>query len=246
MTLRASCKSYIIASSPRTGSYLLCEGLEACGVAGRPTEVFSPEFQGIWRHRWGLPGDVGFDSYFDCALRHGTTANGVYGLKIHWMHVDRLARQAGRPDAGDAIIEDLFPSARFVHIVRRDRRAQAISYFRAVETNEWWRIEGICNTQSNGASATFDADAIFRLEAQLAWQEAQWRLYFEQRRMRPLVIEYEVLASDYRGQVARVLKYLGLDPSVSRRLSEPRLVRQADETTRRWRELLDELRGPGS
>ena len=52
-------RSYIVASAPRTGSYLLCEGLETTGVAGRPTEVFSPHFQEVWRNRWELgPGSA--------------------------------------------------------------------------------------------------------------------------------------------------------------------------------------------
>ena len=38
-----------------------------------------------------------------------------------------------------AVLEFLFPSARYINIVRRDRRAQAISYYRALLSNEWVR-----------------------------------------------------------------------------------------------------------
>jgi trehalose 2-sulfotransferase len=34
------CVSYLVCATPRSGSTLLCEGLKATGVAGRPEEYF--------------------------------------------------------------------------------------------------------------------------------------------------------------------------------------------------------------
>jgi trehalose 2-sulfotransferase len=235
--------SYIVASTPRTGSYLLCEGLEKSGIAGRPTEAFSPDFQGIWQRRWGMGQDVGFAEYLQAAIRYGTTSNGVYGLKIHWMHVEKLAAQAGFAGAYDEILDHLFPASRFVHIIRQDRRAQALSYYRALVTNEWWQIEGIENDQSNGANPVFNASAILALERQLLRQDEAWNEYFRKRNLEPLVVEYEVLASDYHAQVARVLSFLGLDSSVAFALCLPRLVRQSDALSSSWRSLLDNVSG---
>jgi LPS sulfotransferase NodH len=215
--------------------------LETSGIAGRPTEVFSPEFQGIWRKRWGLSESAGFSEYLQAAERHGTTSNGVYGLKIHWMHVSELADQACFAGDCDEILAHLFPGSRFVHVVRRDRRAQALSYYRALVTNEWWRIEGIDNDQSRSARPVFHADTILALESELARQDEGWQQYFRERRLRPLVVEYEALSRDYQRQVARVLSFLGLDPSVARLLPPPRLVRQSDALTSRWRRLLDDV-----
>jgi trehalose 2-sulfotransferase len=227
---------YIVASSPRTGSYLLCEGLETTGIAGRPTEVFSPEFHYVWKGRWRLPDDCSFATYFRAALRHGTTSNGVYGVKIHWMHVPRLAAWTGV--AGD-VLEHLFPGARFVHITRRDQRAQALSYFRALATNEWWRIEGVPNTQKNGHVPVFDAAAVLALERQLQVQDQAWTTYFRARNSVPLTVEYEALAANYRGEVARVLDHLGLDATAAAAIPAPRLVCQSNEATATWRGWMD-------
>ena len=38
----AAAVTYIVASTMRTGSYLLCEGLEATRRAGHPREIFWP------------------------------------------------------------------------------------------------------------------------------------------------------------------------------------------------------------
>lgn len=231
---------YIVASTPRTGSYLLCEGLQSSGIAGRPTEVFSPDFQSIWRRRWCMSPDAGFAEYLHRAVRHGTTPNGVYGLKIHWMHVQQLAVQAGFAGAYDEVLDYLFPESMFVHITRRDRRAQAISYYRALATNEWWQIEGVANDQSNGSTAVFDASAILALEREISRQEEGWQKYFRKRNLRPLLVEYETLATEYQEQLARVLSYLGLDSSVAAAVPAPRLVQQSDAQSFTWRRLLDE------
>ncbi len=231
-------RSYIVASTPRSGSYLLCEGLETTGIAGRPTEVFSPEFQGIWCRRWALGPAPTFEEYLDAALRHGTTDNGLYGLKIHWMHVRSLAVQA--KFAGDGVLDHLFPGAAYIRIVRRDRRAQALSFFRARATNEWWRIEGVRNDQSNGCEPVFDAAAILALEAELARQDLEWDRCLCERAIQPLTIEYEALTQDYRREVARVLEFLGLNATIAHAIPPPRLVRQADRVTDQWRRFLDE------
>jgi len=137
----------------------------------------------------------------------------------------------------DDVLERLFPGARFLNIVRRDRRAQALSYFRARATDEWEKVEGIDSVPRN--VPPFNADAILALEADLTRQQEAWKRYFLKRGIVPLVIEYETLASDYRGEIARALRFLGLDASVARAIPPPRLVRQADEVTACWRRLME-------
>ena len=105
--------SYLICSTPRTGSSLLCDALTATGVAGRPEEYFQ------FRARTGYPrrpqeyfegaGDAEifdilgprtrveedearydpsrferYEGYLEWALEAGTTPNGVFGAKVMW------------------------------------------------------------------------------------------------------------------------------------------------------------------
>ncbi|WAS92939.1 Stf0 family sulfotransferase [Nannocystis punicea] len=228
-------RRYVIAGSQRSGSSLLCEGLEATGVAGHPAESFAPDFLDHWFHRWGLVPDCPFADYLAAARRHGTGRNGVFGIKIQYMHVQSLARWAGRPRAGDAVLERLFPGARYVNIVRRDVRAQALSFYRAIHTNQWARTPGV----APAPPPALDPREVEQLERQLTWQQTSWLQYFAARGIEPFTVYYESLAADYRGQIARVLEFLGLDGATARLLPPPVLIRQADETTRRWREALD-------
>jgi trehalose 2-sulfotransferase len=105
--------SYLICSTPRTGSSLLCDALTATGVAGRPEEYFQfrartgfprrPQeyFEGaadseifdILGPRTRVEEDEArydpsrferYDGYLAWALEAGTTPNGVFGAKVMW------------------------------------------------------------------------------------------------------------------------------------------------------------------
>jgi trehalose 2-sulfotransferase len=220
--------AYVVGATPRTGSSLLCEGLSATGTAGFPNEPFAPDFRAMWLQAWGLPDDVSPLAYAAEALRRGT-AGGVTAIKIQWMHIAPLAESLGR--AEDGVLSWLLPNARYVHVVRRDRVAQALSWFRAIETNEWWRF----GDAPVPAAPDLDVAAVYDLERHIANQDSAWRAFFERHGIEPLVVEYEALAGDYRGEVARVLSFLGLPPSAADTVPAPRLRRQADGVTEEWR-----------
>jgi LPS sulfotransferase NodH len=233
---------YIIAGAQRSGSSLLCEGLESSGIAGRPAEVFAPDFRAPWLARFGLESDCRFTDYLAAVREHGTGRNGVFGVKIQYMHVQPLAAWAGLRGPVDDILELLFHGARYVEIIRRDRRAQALSWFRAIHTDEWSRT-------AHTAAATppaLDIAEVRRLEEHLEWQHASWRRYFAARGIEPLVVEYESLSNDYRGEVARVLEFLGLDSSTARMIPDPCLIRQSDDVSLRWRREVDTATGANS
>jgi LPS sulfotransferase NodH len=130
--------SYLVCATPRSGSTLLCEGLKATGVAGRPEEYFEADprtgrprtpadfLAGLDDQEAQLligsaqsPEPPAYSSLFDVE-RHedhlarvrawGTTANGVFGAKVMWGHVD---------DPGA-----LFPGASYVWVRRRDPSAR--------------------------------------------------------------------------------------------------------------------------
>jgi LPS sulfotransferase NodH len=232
-------RSYIIASTPRTGSSLLCEGLTATGIAGRPSEVFAPILREEWNQYWSLDPDASFQDFLHAAFLHGTTDNGVYGLKIQWMHVATLAQEMSFQGERAEVLEHLIPGATFINIVRHDRRSQALSWFRAIATNEWWRTQSAENTRTPSEVPALDCTAVRSLEVEIEMQQQAWKRYFLMRGIEPLIVEYEELAQDYPGQIARVLAFLGLDASAASSLPPPRLVRQSDRFTEHWRRVMD-------
>ena len=109
----AATRSYLIASTPRSGSTLLCEALGATGVAGQPEEYYqhrrktglprrpleyfedalTPEVEQILGHYTRVDDEPSlFDprrfpsyrEYLDWTIAQATTPNGVFGAKVMW------------------------------------------------------------------------------------------------------------------------------------------------------------------
>jgi LPS sulfotransferase NodH len=231
--------TYIIASTMRTGSYLLCEGLEATGHAGRPREIFCPERRANYAGQWKLPASLSSDAFLRAAIENGTTENGVFGLKIHAQHVAPLAHECGMANKSWQVLRKLFPTAKYVHLRRRNRRAQAISWYRAKITNQWWHIPGVADWDLTGRQPEFNAAEIRRLELRLTAQQKEWDQFFAANPVPVLTMDYETLASDYRGEISRALSFIGEDPDLAKSLPEPRLTRQADAISDEWEQRMD-------
>jgi trehalose 2-sulfotransferase len=247
--------TYVIASTPRSGSSLLAAGLVATGVAGRPEEYFTPDHIGSYKEDFKLPVHCSWSEYLAKVMAFAATENGVRGIKIHWRHVALLARALGfRGDPG-VVLEELFPTAVFVNIVRADRRAQAISLFRAETTGEWFRSPGSSRTvrpwglylarptpgraavDLTGVAPTYEQ--IVGMERSLDAEQSAWNDYFTTRRLEVLMVRYEELVANYCGEIAQVLQFLGADPACAAGLPKPPLERQSDHLNEHWRRLID-------
>jgi trehalose 2-sulfotransferase len=138
-------RSYIIATASRTGSSLLSEGLTATARAGRPDEFFDPTpgNDAHWARHYKAPEGAG---YLDRIVAASSTPNGVFGCKLHWHQVPslraRLVQAMPVPDNPDnrpifELLQQRLPDTRFVWLSRRNKVAQAISYYRATRSQVW-------------------------------------------------------------------------------------------------------------
>ena len=236
-------KSLLVCATPRSGSTLLCALLDGTGVAGRPQEFFERlAHSGLPRQpreyfervedpkllELLAPTDPGTPDPGDPipqALAEGTTANGVFAAKLMWTHLLDLAERLGRP-ADAALLRERFPDPRYVHVTRRDKIAQAVSLWRAVQTRAWRAGE----VTDNG-NAVYHAGAIGYLAGQLSDHDDAWRRWFSANRIEPLTVVYEELAADTSGITSEVLDHLGVGPA---EIPEPPLRRQGDDRSARW------------
>jgi LPS sulfotransferase NodH len=241
--------SVMICTSPRSGSWLLCEGLWRTGVAGRPEEYFRPDWYKRFRQvgrlrfqhrlhlrdRWdpaepGETGRAGEPRDVPAFLREirsiGTTPNGVFSIKCHWFQLTDLTAMAG---SSGLRLPEVFPGLQFLRLTRLDTLRQAISWHRAITSDRWWAEAD----WPGEAHSVYDEQLIAERRDELESYEAHWDDYFRRAQISPFVVTYEELAADYEQTLTRVLDHLGLLSSVAT-IAAPRLRKQADAVSEDW------------
>jgi LPS sulfotransferase NodH len=235
--------TYIIAATNRTGSYLLCEGLEATQIAGRPTESLTSDFRrSLCDTLCGK--EMSFGVSMKVMVEDRTGSNGVFGAKIHWDQVEDVGAESGYDGPPHVFLLEEFPNARYIYLSREDTLAQAISLNIASQTGEWWRAMGVDNPFKKPVELAYNPEEILRTESGLRRQCQAWENFFRTEGIVPLRMEYEALAANYQGEVGRALEFLGLDSQAALTIPEPRLQRQTCELNKLWHDQIESLRTP--
>jgi trehalose 2-sulfotransferase len=221
--------SYFICTLPRSGSWLLSESLEKTGIAGRPREYFEPK---LFAELSSAERAEALDKIF----QKGTTQNGVFSAKLHWYQFEYAPHllSNGKVDGLPVplLMAEHFPSLRYIWLTRRDKVRQAISYFRASTTGQWWKIPGV-NAEEEPAIPEFDFDRILYLETLLVNHEAKWQKYFDEHDLDPLVIIFEELVENLSFYMTEILDHVGIPYPIGIE-ARNRLLRQSDALTEQW------------
>jgi LPS sulfotransferase NodH len=237
-------RSYFISTTPRTGSFLLAHALDSTGIAGRPQEYFDPNFETIWLERLLISSDV---QLFEKILPAGATPNGVFAAKVHWHQFEYLAGKLGAVHGDGPLLSLLgrtFPDLRYVFLTRRDKVRQAVSYYRAIETNVWWSVRtGAMADRGNVApTPQFNYEQIDHWVTRLSHFESSWRRHFERAGVTPFEVAYEDFLGAYGPTVLSILRYLELPVTEGLSIAPPRLEKQADEVSEMWVRRYREMR----
>jgi LPS sulfotransferase NodH len=187
------------------------------------------------------PGGEPFEARLRAVVREGTTPNGVFGAKLMWGHqADLQARLRALPGlARLGPVERLaavFGDLRYVFVRRDDAVAQAISLWRAVQT-EAWRAE-----EEDGHEPRYSFAGVDHLVRMLRGHDRSWRRWFRTHGLEPLELRYEEIAGDPATAVRRTLAHVGVAGELHGALPEPRMRRQADAVSLEWAERYREER----
>ena len=196
-----------------------------------------------------LWGRTTYDRYLEWAMEEGTTPNGVFGAKLMWGYFrdfESLIRNI--PEYRDVALADLlptvFPNLRYVRVVRASKVRQAVSLWKAIQTQTW---SDQPSEDSEHAGPTLADDpfeelrpplrfhykAIDHLIDKLIAEEAFWDSFFEHCRIRPIMVLYENFASDYEKSTLNLLDRLGLERPGCASLKPP-LRQQSDDINDDW------------
>jgi LPS sulfotransferase NodH len=249
--------SYLVCATQRSGSTLLCELLKGTDVAGVPGEYFETlRSTGLPRQPRqyfqdpavahiaeqlppldpGQPERLGdFEGWFSYVVQRGTTPNGVFGSKMMWNYFnDFRERVEELPGLGELrfteALDELFPRLRIIFVRRRDKLGQAVSLWKAIQTQQWRdETEG----ERDQSSATYDYDALKFLVDELHRWDARWEDWFYATGREPIRVIYEEFVEKRAATVGRVLDALGVDPPEPQGERGP-MKRQSDNLSQDW------------
>jgi LPS sulfotransferase NodH len=215
------------------------EILHHTGLPRQPREYFEglddPEVvERLEPLKTGSDESLAPEEWRDRVVADGLTANGVWGGKLMWGHVENLVERVTRLPGQDGVdlaraLEALLGRRPvLVFVTRGDKVSQAVSLWRALQTQTWRAAHP--GEAVPDAEVVYNHAAIDHLLSRLHDDEAAWEAWFEATGRQPVEITYEELDADPQAPVSRVLGTLGCDAP----LPLPRLARQRDELSADW------------
>ena len=213
-------KYYLICSTPRTGSTLLCRGLWDTSLAGAPHEYFHQKHMADFNVRWDTKN---FEEYLSFLKKYRTSPNGVFGAKTHY---DQFIYLQSQVDMSLAM-----PEVKYIYISRRDRVRQAVSLSKAILTKRW-SSEGAVDSAT--PNPVYDFSHVHRGHRMILAQEANWEAFFAKQHIVPVRIIYEEFVGRYFEVIQEMLTYLGVGTISKEMIKAPQMKKQADLINAQW------------
>jgi LPS sulfotransferase NodH len=244
--------SYIILTTARSGSTLLCNLLEKTGVAGRPGEHFLDWYRTECRPELIQPMEAPFRMLppalqFRRVFKRGTAHN-VFAVKVmlsYFPFIENSLKRVG--DMHDLstkeMLEACFPNLHYIYLARKNKIRQAVSLSRAVQSDEWKRnrwtllanaFKSVQVPQKKNTELLYDFDTIHGFYQEIIRQEQEWENVFQVTGIDPYRVSYENLINDMENTIVSILKYLGAAVPQELNLSHIDLKRQSDTLNEEW------------
>lgn len=244
-------QSYILWFTQRVGSTLLAQALEDTGVAGRPREWLSAASVAEVMKKHGVSTAQELRRQL---WRVATTSNGVLGIKygmvpkLHEELIDLMTSVEGEAapkeaDRSDGAWRRFFPNCSHCFLTRRDKVRLAISWWRAIKSEEWHRPNrsdtsvGMVEPKPPGALIDkYDFHAIRHLLGECSAREDAIRRQLDAWAIEPLTIVYEDLVDSFEATVRSVLEFLRVPNARALTIPQPAFEALADEINDAWSE----------
>lgn len=213
---------YIIAISGRCGSTFLQILLHNNGL-GHPEEYFNPS-EG---HQFSEAIKQGiYTEQYSNDVRSRYTLNGLLGITLHPIHIDYMINNININN--DNILEYLFDHPRFIRLRRSDLLRQSISWWKAKNTNDWFKLKS--SNKNEQKKIEFNIEAIDQeIRNVLAW-ESYWDNFFEMRKVSPLELTYENLVANPQQTIKQISTFLNR-PVPQTINSDAYIEKQSDKNT---------------
>ena len=214
----------LLTGSFRGGTSLVASLLTKNGAPGTDLEKFAPYF------KFTKDSAIGeFKQYLDDTI--ATSENGFFSSKIMWPHRNNLSRSLGlaRDHAPD--FSALFPNSAWINVIRNDKFAQAVSFWKAKLTNRWhvYKIEDEPNLD-------YDFEGIRSAFIELSAHELLWRDFYSLSGAKCYTVLYEDFCEDIDFHLNKIVDFIGFHSDFSGNLiTQPNLKIQRNDQSNEYR-----------
>lgn len=203
---------YSILSSPRSGSTLLARALYNTGLAGDLHEYLNPSAIAAYQASQNN-GQVNINDYLKDIEARRTSANGYFGLKVHYFHLARLAKSK---DSALQIVKNfLLSQNKLIFITRRNKIAQSVSYYIAQQSGRWTSEHERYMKNNDDFHFIFDPLALTRCLQRIIDDDESWRSVLRLSGKPYLEIIFEDFIDTYEDHIKQIFDYLEIKPTIS-------------------------------
>ena len=231
--------SYTIWFSQRTGSTLLSKALESTGIAGNPSEWLT-----LNDNESDLLVKYDLDSYKQLQEKLwelGTTTNGVFGVKTsmsepYFSNIINTFKNFPTNSFQKKRLKiwgNAFPNCKHIFLTRRNKIRLAVSWWKAIQSQEWHRKKGVKTTEKQIGNK-YNYHAINHLFVECCLREAAIQEFFSEGNVIPLTIVYEDFILSYTDTVRTILDYLNLSSDSNSVIKPPCFEKLADSVSENW------------
>jgi LPS sulfotransferase NodH len=221
--LSSFAKSYVVASSYRSGSTYFCSLLWKTGVLGAPAEYLNTgdgrQLREVMARRLQPTSP---EDYFKKLLARRTSSNGVFGVKAHYHHFEQALTWCPS-------MLDLLSPVLYIYLTRHDHIAQAVSMAKAMQTDRWTSMDPEAR-----AVLRYDGSLIRRCLEDIHCQKIGWLRWFELNSVTPLVLNYEELIANTGDVVKKVMQFLKISQTGSCENHPPSVEKLGDRVNVEW------------
>lgn len=215
-------KSVIFATTPRSGSNMLCFSLIQTGVVGVPLEYFNHvgEMRAFQKR---ICETYTVFHYLNALMNRRATANGVFSLKLHFHQLATSLQM--NP------LHEFLPNCQYVYLHRKDKIRQAISSYIAYQSNQWFSL----HPDDKVPEVVYSHDGIKRHLMEVMKSQNSWASYFKKYRLRPIVLTYEDMIQDFTQAVRGLFTDLGIQCDDEKIPSLPLTRSQSSARNEEWK-----------
>jgi trehalose 2-sulfotransferase len=236
---------YILCTSPRSGSTLLCSLLAATGVSGNPKSYFHRPDISNWMEELGVELDPDMSerevlrTVFQAVSLKGSGKTGMFGLRLQQhsfdFFVEKLVVLFPNQANDKERLQAAFGRTLFVHLTRLDKVEQAVSYVKAQQSGLWHLAHDGTELErlSPHQEPAYDRLGLHKCYESMKAYDRNWQDWFRKQGIEPYRISYEALALDPIKTLSQLLDRLGIGREAALGV-EVGVKKLADCTNHNW------------